>query len=147
MAATMQNWKPISAASTNNTTGADPAPFPKVSHIHTHNIMAQVMTSEMFDQLERALEAAKKEMLKYADTEDGGTCNFDTPVIRVKATEKMMSQAEYRLVKVGEKGWQDCWFVFLPLYGQGNRRTRMAEAAARSLIASGFEAGVYYQMD
>lgn len=105
------------------------------------------MTQIQFDMFERALNAAKNEMLKYSDTEDGGTCNFDTPVVRIKASEKMMSQSDYRIVKVDEKGWKDCWFVFLPLMGQGNRRTRMAEAAAEVLRCNGFDAMVYYQMD
>lgn len=105
------------------------------------------MDAMTFDKLERALMNADKAARQFAESEDNGTCNFDTPVIRIKATEKQMASLDYKVVKVGEKGWKDCWFVFIPLMGQGNRRTRMAEAAARSLIADGFEAGVYFQMD
>lgn len=105
------------------------------------------MDTNTFDKLERALMNADKAAMQFANSEDFGTCNFDTPVIRIKATEKQMASLDYKVIKVDEKGWRDCWFVFLPLMGQANRRTRMAEAAARSLIADGFEAGVYYQMD
>lgn len=105
------------------------------------------MDTNTFNKLEKALMNADKAARQFAESEDFGTCNFDTPVIRIKATEKQMSSLDYKVIKVGEKGWKDCWFIFIPLMGQANRRTRMAEAAARSLIADGFEAGVYYQMD
>lgn len=105
------------------------------------------MDTNTFDKLERALMNADKAARQFAESKDSGTCNFDTPVIRIKATEKQMASLDYKVIKVDEKGWRDCWFVFIPLMGQANRRTRMAEAAARSLIADGFEAGVYYQMD
>ena len=105
------------------------------------------MTQAQFTMFEKALVAAKNAMMKFAEVEDGGSCNFDTPVRRIKASEKMMSQSDFRIVKVDEKGWKDCWFIFLPLMGQANRRTMMAEEAVRVLQLNGFDAMMYYQLD
>lgn len=106
-----------------------------------------MVKTHTISELEQALVKAKNAMMEYADTEDGGSCNFDTPVIRINATERQMAMLDYRVVKVDERGWRGWWFVFLPLMGQANRRTRMAEAACKSLKESGFEASVYYQLD
>lgn len=37
------------------------------------------MTTKEIDALEKAIMIAEKEARKYAETEDGGTCNFDAP--------------------------------------------------------------------
>jgi len=105
------------------------------------------MTKEEVRLLSIALNKAQEESMKFANTEDGGTCNFDTPMINIKATKKQISQLEYRLEKCTWGLWKGWYFVEIPLSGQGNRRTRMAEAIARSLKNSGYETGVYYQVD
>lgn len=106
------------------------------------------MTTKEIDALEMAILKAENEAQKYANTEDGGTSNFDTPMIKVKATEKQLAQMEWRCYKVGKRTPDGTWFeVWINLSGQGNRRTRMAEAAAKSLQQSGYNASVSYQMD
>lgn len=35
------------------------------------------------DELAKALKRAKKEAMKYIDSEDGGTCNFDSATVRL----------------------------------------------------------------
>lgn len=105
------------------------------------------MTRKELDALEYALAKANQAAKLFANSEDGGTCNFDTPIINIKATQKQVASLDFELSKCTwglYKGW---WFVDLPLYGQGNRRTRMAEAIAKSLNESGFNARVYYQVD
>lgn len=107
------------------------------------------MTAKEVDALEAAICKAEQDSQKYADTEDGGTCNFDAPKIRLKATPRQLAAMDWRVYKIGRKqpdGFQ--WYeIGIYLSGQGNRRTRMAKAAAESLKASGYESGVYYQMD
>ncbi len=107
------------------------------------------MTKKEIDKLEMAIMKAEMEAQKYADTEDGGTCNFDTPMVKVKATEKQLAQMEWRVFKEGERQPDGgTWFqILIRLSGQGNRRTRMAEAAAKSLQESGYNSSVYYAMD
>ena len=85
-------------------------------------------------------------------TEDGGTCNFDAPVLHLDRwnAEQIKRAAE----EAGGSAWQ--WksgryvmgWVFSPRSsGQGNRRTRRAEAIAKAMEAKGYSVSVYYQMD
>lgn len=83
----------------------------------------------------------------FDDAEDGGSCNFDTPMMKIKLSRKEKEQMKDFLTPVGEKGYRDCYFVEIPLRGQANRRTVMAEAATRFLKSVGYEASVYYQLD
>lgn len=105
------------------------------------------MTAKEFDNFERALVKAVNASRQFEDSEDGGTCNFDTPVIRIKATAKQMYSLDWHAEKIGGRTWRGYWFLFVPLAGQANRRTRMAEAVAQSLAADGYDACVYYQVD
>lgn len=103
------------------------------------------MTKEEVRLLKIAIDKAKDESMKFANSEDGGSCNFDTPVLSLKATKTQLQGLP--LTKITYGLWKGDWFVDLPLYGMGNRRTRMAEAIAHSLRESGFDASVYYQLD
>lgn len=107
------------------------------------------MKANEIDALEMAILKAEKEARKFENTEDGGTCNFDTPMIRLKATERQLAQIDWQVMKYSKRQPDgSTWFlIFINLSGQGNRRTRMAEAAAKSLQKSGYNAAVYYQMD
>jgi cell division GTPase FtsZ len=108
---------------------------------------------DKYKALTAALEKAKEAALKYADTEDGGTCNFDSPTIDYRAMHMKKSKAE-EAIKAADlrcfdwNGYGGIRLVVCGLgYGQGNRKTRMAEAAHESLKADGIECGMYYQMD
>lgn len=107
------------------------------------------MNTKELDALEAAICKAEAAAQKYADTEDGGTCNFDTPIIKVKATERQLAQMDWQVFKVGKRQPDGgTWYqILINLSGQGNRRTRMAEAAAKSLQESGYNASVYYEVD
>lgn len=107
------------------------------------------MTSKEIDALELAIMRAEQDAQKYADTEDGGTCNFDSPMVRIKATEKQLSVMDWPVYKYGKRHADGTtWFVIsMNLNGQGNRRTRMAQAAADSLRAQGYETSLYQSMD
>lgn len=81
---------------------------------------------------------------------DGGTCNFDAPVVNFKGYSKaeIPSQInEIRVSKMDYGFWKGWYRVSVDLNGQGANRTRMAEAASRKLTEAGLEASVYYQMD
>lgn len=83
------------------------------------------------------------------NTEDGGTCNFDAPVLfvknaRIKELEKAAANAGVRISKWGD-GYYHIYGNFL--CGQGDLRTRCAEAFAKSLKNSGWDTSVYYAMD
>lgn len=103
------------------------------------------MTKEEVRLLSIALNKAREESMKFAESEDGGSCNFDTPTLSLKATKAQLTGLPVSKIDYGL--WKGDWFVNLPLYGMGNRRTRMAEAIAKSLRESGYSASVYYQLD
>lgn len=100
---------------------------------------------------------AAREAARLADpgeAADGGTCNFDSPLIRVRGARRAFIEAcagEAGLTVSLRSGRGPAWFFLgVPLLGQANRRTKMAEAATASLKASGLvelEAAMYYRMD
>lgn len=107
------------------------------------------MTRKELDTLERAIQRAEAYAQKYANTEDGGTCNFDAPAIKVEASEKQMKMLDWVTYKWGKRDTDGrTWYVLdLNLSGQGNRRTRMAEAVCEYLKLAGYKTMMYYQMD
>lgn len=96
-----------------------------------------------------------KEAAMAAKTEDyGGTCNFDSPVLLYKEMGYNRNQTISLIESLGMMAWEPsssywkgCIVISGVTAGQGFCRTRMAEAFAKSLKASGIESGVYYQMD
>jgi cell division GTPase FtsZ len=103
--------------------------------------------------LTAALERAKKVAQLFAGTEDGGTCNFDSPAIDYRAMHMSKAKAEEAIQAAGLrcfewKSWGGMRLVICGIgQGQGNRNTRMAEAAEESLRADNIAASMYYQMD
>ena len=99
--------------------------------------------------LKRATSAARASV--EANPEDGGTCNFDAPALVLPRWNEELTKAAARAAGVGCFTWKlyrEKLFVFpLRIGGQGNSRTRAAEAAAESLKADGYNATMYYQMD
>ena len=100
------------------------------------------MKKEEYAKLTEALERAEQEALKYADYDDGGTCNFDSPMVVLEGTSETKLEALY-----GEH-YPKCYVIGSRLMrGQGYRRTKMAEAFSQSLNESGFTSYVRYVMD
>jgi hypothetical protein len=104
---------------------------------------------------------ADTEAIEKAGTDDhividGGTCNLDSVIINLKGwQQKKVDQINAVWVNnpmVGDKlsGWHKGYrWVNFTTYGQAERRTRMVEAARKSLKASGLGeiVSVYYAMD
>lgn len=111
------------------------------------------MTDNKYENLTYALEKAKCAALVYAGSEDGGTCNFDSPTIDYRAMHMSKAKAAEAIKAAGLRcvDWHSYGGIMLVVCGigrgQGNRNSRMAEAAEKSLKASGVAAGMYYQMD
>jgi len=104
-------------------------------------------------ELTNALIKAKEEAQKYINTEDGGTCNFDCPAIDYREMHMSKAKAVEAIKNAGLrcfewKSWGGMMLVICGIgAGQGNRNTRMAEAAHESLKSSGISATMYYHMD
>ena len=82
---------------------------------------------------------------------DGGACNFDSPVIRLPGVREKFVQAcaAEAGISVNTRKWLGgrWYFVDVPLHGQADRRSIMAEAACRRLKEFSLDAAMYYQMD
>lgn len=100
-----------------------------------------------------ALEAAQREAIAlYGSSEDGGTCNFDSPKLylprwngeKIKAAAAAAGCGAWKFDGWGRPAW-----IVTPhgMGGQGNRRTRIAEHMQKRLSAAGFDAWMFYQMD
>lgn len=104
-----------------------------------------------FDKLEADILTADKTAQAVTNKEDGGTCNFDTPVINLgklrKADRKRLAMLDWNVEPVESTVWKGWYYVFVTLDGQAACRTRMAQAAVKSLTESGWDAVVYYQAD
>lgn len=110
-------------------------------------------TDSKYTALTAALERAKKSAQLFADSEDVGTCNFDSPAIDYRAMHMSKAKAEEAIEAAGLrcfewKSWCGMRLVVCGIgEGQGNRQTRMAEAAQKSMEADGIVTSMYYQMD
>ena len=106
------------------------------------------MKQTELEKLALAITKANAYAAAYSEVEDGGSCNLDTPVIKIKGlTEEQAKQLPANLGKVSSGVWKGWWFVFGNLQGQAMRRTAMAEAICKSLEEDGYEASVYYMLD
>lgn len=110
-----------------------------------------IKTKKELNELNQALLNAVNAAAMLADTEDGGTCNFDMVALKIKIPKKLTQYISVKLEKMLARNWGRLWkgyyLVDIPLSGQGCRRTRMAEAACQALKDAGYDAQVYYQCD
>ena len=110
-------------------------------------------TDSKYTALTMALERAKKSAQLFANTEDGGTCNFDSPAIDYRAMHMRKAKAEEAIQAAGLRcfewnSWSGIRLVICGIgQGQGNRNTRMAEAAEKSMKSDNIVTSMYYQMD
>lgn len=98
------------------------------------------------------LKAANLEAQKFINEPDGGTCNFDAPVIYLKGKrsnfiDQIEAAAGLELSKLSGKYWGGFYTVLINSSGQAARRTKMAETAANYMKKAGLETAVYYAMD
>ena len=112
---------------------------------------------ERMNALRDALMIAKAEVYKLRDTEDDGTCNFDSPAINLdkmkeiygltkKSVEEAIQSAGLRCFEW--TAWKEHYLIISGLTrGQANCRTVMAERAEQVLRAAGYPTAMYYQMD
>lgn len=104
-------------------------------------------TFKISEAIKKAAEAANQ----FKDSEDGGTCNFDSCFLRAPRMNKYKAESIERMSGV------HCYLMDSKLYGrvlmigigtgQANRNTRMAEAAKNTLQGLGFNVGMWYQVD
>lgn len=110
---------------------------------------------DRINHLIEALKRAEAAALQFKDTDDGGTCNFDMPVIKLPRwkPEEIQAVQQATGIVISDKWDFGIWKGYRPVgtsrHGQGNRRTRMAEAAYKSLRTEmpDLDVRMYYAMD
>lgn len=98
--------------------------------------------------IRKAVSEAIAEGRKFADVNDGGTCNFDSCYIRVPGMRESTANQIGGVFMMNTR-WHGRTLHLQGTDGQGNRRTTMAEAQNKYLKAHypQLEIGMYYQMD
>lgn len=102
---------------------------------------------KLSDDLKKAMEYAKH----FDEGEDGGTCNFDSPAIRLP--HWIESKVKQAAEEAGSSAFKwDLYgnprYVFAPpTKAQGNRRCRVTEAMCQALSNMGYDVLEYSQMD
>ncbi len=86
-------------------------------------------------------------LLAVRDTQDGGTCNLDSPYVVVKPFGKKDEEALKAAGVNAYKSTRGYVVLSLGFVGQANRNMLFAEAIADHLKGCGYEAGVQYMMD
>lgn len=102
--------------------------------------------------LAKDLEAAAAYGLEVAaNVEDGGTCNMDAVTLNLRGWRRDKVEQAAKFAGVG---CSTCTLFGHKRYvftvhsgGQANRRTAAAEAMCGALKLSGYDAGMYYQID
>lgn len=84
---------------------------------------------------------------QHMGTDDGGTSNFDAPLIILPGWNQKKVEAAMKEAGVVCTLWNKSYVFCIRGTGQGYTRTRAAEAARDYLKERGYAAGVYYQMD
>lgn len=103
--------------------------------------------------LQEALRIGNVVVSFFKDEEDGGTANFDHPMLMKpddmtkKEIEEVFNKANIHYDIETSGLWKNWIHIYGVVNGQGNRRTIMAEKFSETLKNFGFTSTVYYQMD
>lgn len=99
------------------------------------------------------LKAAYEYGKAHMGTDDGGTCNFDSPTLYLPRWNKEKVKAAVKAAGLNSFEWKpfkghgSFLVVSVPCAGQGYTRTNAAEAMSKRLGELGYDAGMYYQAD
>lgn len=97
--------------------------------------------------LRLALILAKQEAEKFKNTDDGGTCNLDLPVLTLTQWHNLDIDEAFKGTGLWAHIEKNCVFICGAVDGCGFKRTAMAEAVRDSLKQSGYTAYVHYRID
>ena len=87
---------------------------------------------------------------RWECAEDGGTCNFDCPAIRLFRWRDADVKKAATMAGVTAYKWEGNfynWHIFGNFKGQADRRTAMAEEFKDVLTAAGYDCMLYCQAD
>lgn len=111
---------------------------------------AQMLTGK-YAKLAKDLKAALDYGSSKMGTDDGGTCNFDSPTLYLPRWNKDKIKEAAKAAGLRCFEWKPYgrtfWTFSVPCAGQGYTRTNAAEAMSAYLRDVGYDAGMYYQTD
>ena len=99
------------------------------------------------------LKAAYEYGKAHMGTDDGGTCNFDSPTLYLPRWNKEKVKSAVKAAGLNSFEWtpfgrnRAFLVVSVPCAGQGYTRTNAAEAMSKRLGELGYDSGMYYQAD
>ena len=103
----------------------------------------------LIDDLKKANNKAKEAF----KGDDGGTCNLDSVIIKLRRwSEEEIKEASVasgvRISgKLNSNYWNGYRFLSFETKGQANERTRMTEAAYKEMRLLGYDVCMYYHAD
>lgn len=105
-----------------------------------------------YAKLAKDLKAAHEYGLTHMGTDDGGSCNFDSPTLYLPRWNKEKVEAAVKKAGLSCFEWRPFgatkfWVISVPGTGQGHTRTNAAEAMSAYLGDVGYDAGMYCQSD
>lgn len=84
-------------------------------------------------------------------TEDGGTCNFDSPALKLPRWNSKKIEQAAEEAGCGAWKWDlwgnSRWVISFRSSGQANRRSRRADALVKALSGMGYDCTEYCAMD
>lgn len=118
---------------------------------YTQKVEKPVKLTGRYLELSKHLKIAAEEAKPLGDTEDGGTCNFDSLQLKLpRYNERLTIAAMEAAGLTGYKAtfWKLAFFVVSPpINRQANARTRQARKMEKVMSKLGYDASVYYRMD
>lgn len=98
--------------------------------------------------IQKAITEAIAYSWQFADTDDGGTCNFDACYIRVTGMRESTAK-KIQSASLFNTRWHGRTLHLGGTLGQAARRTKMAEAQRDFLLTNypTLDIGMYHQMD
>lgn len=113
--------------------------------METKNTISREQLTDLFTEALTAGEAANL-------GDDGGACNFDAaaiylPGVATEDVEAAASAANVYAYTAYGKPWTGFWLLGAAWAGQGDRRTRAADAMGKRLEQLGQTVKMYYQID
>lgn len=103
--------------------------------------------AKLRDDLRTALAATEP----LEQTEDGGTCNFDSPALFLPRWNGKLIEQAAKEAGCGAWKWtlwgSSRWVISFRSTGQANRRSRRAEALVKELTRMGYDCTEYCQAD
>lgn len=106
-------------------------------------MIVQIKTKTDLSDFNYALNKAYQVACDFVQCEDGGACNYDTCIIKVKIAVRLRELTSFRLLKLHDSNYDGYWMIDFPVSGNGDKRRKMVEVASNFLRRYGYASDVY----